>query len=413
MKKGWLKAVLLLSLVVLQSCSDDNSINPSRSVYDAGTLVLHGTHTNRGFAHGYVKGTGVKRIFDELIIGSFFVYHSDSSRADSLYEARKSFIANKFTIEQIYRDEAAGILKGMKAAGVPIRNQILGRDLDSMDILMITCVEEFLLAFDHKFGCSSISAWGSATSGDSLLKGETVITRAWDWNRHPAIMDNLLYVVHHPSEPSEQKWCGVIMAGMVGCHSIMTENMGAFLNYGYQDTIDNIGPYRIISLAMREAIEKRDINGDGKQNNSDVVSALSKSVPYFSAIVHSVSARSTGDSSVVIELSNRKGVKTRFSKSDPAVEGPSLIATNHMRVEYTPENCWRYEGLKNGLNSAYPDTSLSMEKMWDLHTKAAGVAWNQYFLLFVPSSGILKLSRGTVPVPGYQVSPTTFLFKDY
>jgi hypothetical protein len=78
---------------------------------------------------------------------------------------------------------------------------------------------------------------------DSLLKGELIITRHWDYPHINGMINNIMLIVHLPEGNDEVPWVNLSWAGMIGTCSGMNQNqVGAFLDYGdyLREEIENI-----------------------------------------------------------------------------------------------------------------------------------------------------------------------------
>jgi hypothetical protein len=355
-------------------------------------LVLRGTHTERGYAHGYLCGRQIKDIFDSLFVPTYF------QASESLYNASRQFIENNFVYESNYRDEAAAMAAGMEAAGVDLYNSVLQRNIDGYDLLILSTMEEAIdIAQVTDFGgCSSLSSWGSATSSDPALQGAVVITRFWDYPPYPPFTQltvNLMLIVHCPGEPDEQNWvCGGWAGVMGACTGMNQSGVGAFLDYGNIKTKTNAGPYHGVALSLRNAIEQRDYNHDAVCSAQDVVAAVSASTPYFASIIHVVSSRTSDVPAQVIESNNARGMVLRRQTDNTEPIGQNLIATNHFRLLYPPEACWRYAKLDSLLSL---DSIMTGQRSWDILTAAAGNNWSIYKIQFIPASGAVRWAQAT------------------
>jgi hypothetical protein len=350
-----------------------------QDIQGARVLVLKGTHAVRGYTHGCLAGAQVMDVFSNFFVAKYF---RDS---DSLYAVGRAFAAQQMLYQTDYVKEATALVNGMVAAGANIFQPVLGRNIDSLDILMLNSKEELVSVVGYNFGCSSLASWGSATQNDSLLNGGLVVTRFWDWTPYPAMVNNVLMVVHCPAETDERNWVSAEWAGTLGaCTGVATDQLGTFLNYGNNGgsylSKANPGPYRAVSLALRDAVEQRDYNADGQTSGDDVLAALRAGPTGFSSIIQVV----TGDSAFVVELDNSYGLRVRTPAHNPTHMGQSLIATNHFRLLVAPLPCDRYQKLTDSLTA---DPTMTRQRSWDLLTQAAGTGWSVYKIQYQPTLG--------------------------
>ncbi len=177
-------------------------------------LTVWGTHEERGYAHGYLAGQGLKDIFDNYIIN----YLCQGSRQE--YQNLRNFFLAYYSIEPKYRSEAEALIRGMLDNGIILRNQTIGRDIDADDVLICSALPDLSQTSKGlekmKLGCSSISSWGFSTQEDSVLAGQLIITRLMDWDNHSALCRNHLLIVQIPAEEDEQKWISLAFTGFLG-----------------------------------------------------------------------------------------------------------------------------------------------------------------------------------------------------
>jgi hypothetical protein len=399
--KQWRRLPVVLA-ALLCACGHDQTTSSSepetlfvsgsrQEIQGVKVLVLKGTHAVRGYTHGCLAGAWIMDVFNNFFMAKYF---RDS---DSLYAVGRAFAAQQMMYQPEYAVEASAMVKGMAAAGIDIFQPVLGRRLDSLDILMLNSKEELVSVVDYDFACSSLSSWGSSTQNDSLLNGGPVITRFWDWNPYPAMVNNVLLVVHCPAEADERPWVCAEWAGSMGaCTGITAGRLGTFLDYGnntgYDATKTNPGPYGAVSLALRDAVEQRDYNADGHTDGRDVLAALQAAPNAFSAVIHVIDS----DSGFVVELDNALGLAVRTTAHNQAHLGQNLIATNHFRLLATPLPCPRYQALSDSLLA---NPVMTCERSWDLMTQAAGTGWSIYKVQYQAAGNRIWWASATTLVP--------------
>ncbi len=374
------------------SCTTDDCCSPAPQTPDVmgsvvavdGGRVLHvyGTHAERGYALGRLAATGIKRVFDSMFLEQLF------ASSDSLYGVARAFIAQHMILAESFRCEAGGMVRGVRDAGVSVRNSVLGRDIDSLDILVMSCLEELYTIVPIGFGCTSLSNWGHSTEADSTLRGELILYRHWDYLAYPSMIDNLTLTVHHPAEPDEQPWIDMGWAGMVGCCSGVNERrMGAFLNYGIVDTLTHPGPFLPVSFALRQAVEAADYNGDGGSSPADVADSYRSATAYFPAIVHAVSWTAADSHAIAIEVNNHTGVQVRTASENGDTLGPYLIVANHFRVKYPPNPATVYPVI---MDSLHVSDEVTAERQASIVAAAGGWSGNAYRVQYAPATGLLR-----------------------
>ncbi len=370
------------------------------TIGDTRILRLNGSHFERGYQHGFLAGDLAKRMHHELLLLHLFEGN------DSLYEFARGFFRQHFRVEPKYWDEARGIVQGMLESGAGLYDTLLHRTIDTLDILLLSSIEELFNVVELNFGCSSLSSWGSATQSDTALKGELIITRHWDYPRFGPMIDGVMLVAHHPSEPSEQNWVGVSWAGTVGSLTAMNDSgVGAFLNYGtnynnYQQN-PNLSQHHPVSLSVRNAIEGKDYNRDGACTAPDVVAAVKEYVPCFGSIIHVVSSTVKDSFALLVESDNEKGVMIRTAADNTMIAGNNLAATNHYRLLYPPIACERYSAIAESLSVS---DEVGFDRNWNILAGAAASSHCIFSILYVPSTGHIRWAVTTSgdPRPAYE-----------
>ncbi|MBN1619220.1 hypothetical protein JW890_00715, partial [candidate division WOR-3 bacterium] len=272
-------SVFFAALLILTACASGQCVNGDTTRVDRNMLVLRvfGTHEERGFAHGYLLAPRIKDVFGNYILSSIFYNNA------GLYNSARSFFVSNFYLKNEYLTEAGAMIHGIEAAGESTWCQVLGRDVDSIDILLASAIDELVEAFN----CASLSSWGPMTANDTTLQGSLVITRMMDWTSNSVLKDNHLIIVHYPQEPEEQPWISVAYSGFVSALSAVNiSGLTAFKNMG--NSVNHPNPSNLYPalLAARDAVESRDYNLDGTCDVFDVISSFRAHRFYGSSIVH-------------------------------------------------------------------------------------------------------------------------------
>ncbi len=360
-------------------------------------LFLSGNHYERGFQHGNLLGPAIMDVFE----GALLQYMCKSRK--SLYDSARTFMQNHFTFEEKYISEAEGMIAGMNNAGISLYDTILTREIDYYDLLVLSGYEELYNITDFIFGCSSISSWGASTMQDSLLREKLIITRHWDYPEIPAMIRNLLLIVHKPSESNEYDWVSCNWAGMIGSCSAMNEKgLGAFLDYGdyLHEETPNLSTHHPVSLSIRNGIEYIDYNGDDSVSVMDIYHAVEKFIPYFGSLIHVVSTAMDETRAIIVESDNKSGITFRSKSDNTEVPGDNLAVTNHYRTLYQPASCSRYRNIVDSLKNS---VEISIERSWLLLAGAGASSHCRYCLSYIPSLGIIRYSVTTLadPIPAY------------
>lgn len=249
------------------------------------------------------------------------------------------------TIPPTIREEADGIVEGMKAAG-GARVERLDRDLTGVDLLVMGAMTDLVA-----IGCSSLSAWGASTQAS--LQGDPMVVRNLDWSDEPALLRNQLVVVYQPEDPSRQPVVSVSFAGYLGCLSCMNEaGVTTLFNMGYGEgaasLVQAASGFAPANLLIRDVLEQRDVD-----EGDDVETALREATHAGSYILHVLEPNADPPARILEVESD--GVHVRA----PGLAGASTVvaATNHLRGKDGPQTCRRYDTIV--------ETSRARSHRWD------------------------------------------------
>jgi hypothetical protein len=387
--------IFSFSILAAQTVNGD-----TLTVHGKKILKIWGTHSERGFAHGYLMGDKIKLLADLYIVN--YVY----SGSPVLYNSVHTFFLNSFNIEQKYQDEAQGIIDGMIAAEIDLYNPVLQRDFNRDDILMINSLVDLIAYSDldllRDFGCSSLSAWGENTASDPQLQGDLVITRQLDWTPHNTLHDNHLMIIHFPAENDEVNWLSFGFPGFFCALSgINEEGQGAFMNVGNNHSHpiqQNLHP---ILLSVRNGLESYDYNGDFQTDAWDVANAIQDKTHYSGSIINAVNHQYA----LIIETNNQSGTMIREDSSNTMIPLDALVATNHFQTLYLPIYCVRYQNISDSLAA---NNQISVDRSWNILKGASGVNSNLQMIEFAPNQNIIKWSTSKYGQPAYTNDPAEF-----
>ncbi|MCR9159575.1 MAG: C45 family autoproteolytic acyltransferase/hydrolase [Nannocystaceae bacterium] len=249
------------------------------------------------------------------------------------------------TIPPSIREEAEGIVEGMKAAG-GARIERLDRDLTGVDLLVMGAMTDLVA-----IGCSSLSAWGAST--EASLHGDPMVVRNLDWSDEPALLRNQVVVVYQPQDEARQPVVSVSFAGYLGCLSCMNEaGVTTLFNMGYGEgaasLVEAATGFSPANMLIRDVLQRGEVDG-----GDDVESALREATHAGSYILH-VLEPSAEPPARILEV-EADGVHVR----QPGLGGAStvLAATNHLRGKEGPQTCRRYDTIAR--------TSRARSHRWD------------------------------------------------
>ncbi|MEM6294619.1 MAG: C45 family peptidase [Myxococcota bacterium] len=298
-----------------------------------GQRVLHvwGTPREMGHAHGSLLREEILDVIDGYAL-------------EVLGPATIDRVGMMFSVVDVsprLREEAEGIVEGMKAAG-GAHSEGLGRSLRPTDLLVLNAMTDLVA-----IGCSSVSAWGDAVADDP--DGDPVVVRNLDWDDTPALLRNQMLVVYEPEEKTRQPVVSVAFAGYIGCLSCMNEaGVTALFNMGYGDGAASLATaatgFAPANLLLRDVLEQRDVNGDGSSTASDVEAAFEGARHAGSYLLHVLQPGPEAPARV-IEV-EADGVVVRGPDADGPLGGSMLAATNHLRGKAGAKACRRYDRIE-------------------------------------------------------------------
>ncbi|MBN2789505.1 MAG: T9SS type A sorting domain-containing protein [Candidatus Delongbacteria bacterium] len=405
MNKLLIVTCLLLNTILFSQIPAGDSL----TVKKLKVIFVEGDHYERGLGYGYYAGEQIKDVAINYYLANIFYNNG------SLYNYYHNIFMNNFSVEDKYLTEASGIINGMKEAGISIYSDVIGRDLDSTDILFanayvdmrIFSKKEHNLKFPMSMGCSSLTSYGDATLNDPELLGETVITRHLDWTPDPVLIRNQIMVVHKVDTfDDEQNFVLFGFAGMMGGMSILNESgLCAFHNVGNYESTTSGPPYHPMHLTIRNGVEAVDYNEDNECNPLDVFYAVSVKNRSDSYIIETTSTASSKTGPIAIEVNNELGAVYRdISDNDPDI-GTNIITTNHHRKLYDPIYCYRYDNLVDSMANS---TEFTIKRNREVLCAASGHSGTIHTIQFIPSLRKFNISIATDTTPGHLTDPIEF-----
>ncbi len=400
--------ILFLSMIAGQAHARE-VLGDTLTISDRQLIYLWGTHQERGYANGYLLGEQILEVFEEY----FLDYYLQGSAATYAY--LRGYFLQHFQVEDKYHQETDGIVTGMLDAGLDPWCELLGRDLDATDILVVNAIVDYRALSRlpeipqlPDLGCSSISSWGETTAADPLLEGDLVFTRLLDWSPHSVLHENHLLMIHLPYEEDEQPWISFTFPGLIGALSAVNQaGVGAFLNMGNYHTGNTQELLHPVLLSVRNGIETADYNQSGQCDTADPAAALMDQLQLSGVLVHLVGMLPTEPE--IIECNLSQGQAQRDISDNTVVTGDNLVATNHFRTLYSPAYCYRYDNIVDSLVS---DPDISALRQWDLLGGAAGSWSNLQAIQYQPATGELLWGVSNHQYAGYQDTPVQFMLDE-
>jgi hypothetical protein len=405
---------LFLIVVLFALCSHAFSQQVNGTILsDSGNLMvvkIWGTHTERGFAYGYLCGAKIKSIYDGYFLPN---YGSFLSLAHGIILA-----GTQFKIDSVYFDEAKAVVAGMDSAGIDVSN------LDYIDLIASNCLLDMLGLAKEKFeidlGCSSLMSWGAATLNTDL-NGHSSVTRHLDWSNSPNLIANQIMVVHLPSESNEQPWVMIGFAGQISALSGVNQYFGTFQHMMSDFSGSAVGGtlYEPIWFSLRKALELKDANSDGFHDARDVHDILNaNSNGYADGYIICTMAKSTAGScdriAEVAEIAPASPFLVFRSNDFPdTIPTDNLYAANYeIKRNDHYHFCTRYNNVVNNMGNG---DSIGSQENWDImknYSVSLSPQSNVQMIQYIPEDGILRISVHKHGKPAYQNSPDSWNLTD-
>ena len=380
----------------------------SLTVNNLKVIFVQGDHYERGVGYGYMAGEQIKDVAVNYYLYRFFGNNM------SVYNYYVSFFKDNFEIEEKYRTEAGGIIDGMRMGGINLYSEVMGRELDSLDILFANSIVDFRALYAKRegkdlplyMGCSSLTSYGESTAGDPELNGETVITRHLDWSVDEVLTRNQVMIVHKNTSEGERNFVTLGFAGMMGGLSIMSDSgLSAFHNVGNYYSDPAGPPFHPMHFTIRNAVETDDYNRDGNNDAYDVYQAVLDKNRSDSYIIEAAAPAASPYPSLAVEVNNASGAVIRdYTVNDPRL-GQNLVTTNHHRKLYDPIYCYRYENLTDSLTA---NEKAGIIRNRDVLCAAAGHGGTYQTIQFIPSQRKFSVSVANSSLPGHLAEVTEF-----
>lgn len=320
-------------------------------------LRVWGTPSQMGRAHGALLRQEILDIVDGYALDAI---------PPATLDAAGVLYTTVTHIPPRLKEEAQGVIDGMRGAG-SIHVPRLDRELQAADLLVLNAMTDLLA-----IGCSSVSAWGSATLDASGLAGSPVLVRNLDWSEDPQLLGNQVIFVFEPDDPARQPVVSVAFAGYLGCLSCMNESgVAAFFNMGYGDgaasATQALRGFAPANLLLRDTLELRDVDGDGRSTAEDVEAAWRREQHAGSYMLHVVEPRRDGVAAPARVLEVEADAVVTRAAHHGEFGGQILAATNHLRDKTAPSECSRYTRIERTV--AEQGHHLDRAALWRLGTE--------------------------------------------
>ncbi len=313
------------------------------SLGDIPVLVLRGSDGERGEAHGYLCAREILKLVNEY----YTLLSMMGGR--TTYDEKIRPLVREFRWEDRYREELAGLMRGLIKALPDQKDRLLKsamREIDLTDLMAGNTLADWA-----DWGCSSFSVWGGATPD-----GEVVTGRNLDYMACPAMLNAQCIMVIVPEEKYRRATIGISYFGLIGALTALNED-GVFLAIHDVQTLGNGNRHFGFTprgLALRDALER----AAGETAVSDVARVLRTNQVMVGNNIHvsrPITRASNSPVAAVLEwdaADKDSGVTVR-----PGVEQAGegrLVCTNHYRQRRSdPEQmkCDRYRRLLEAIDA--------------------------------------------------------------
>jgi len=403
-----MKKIIIMSMLLLGSTAQlfSQPVNGEilSDTNNVTTIRIWGTSEERGFAYGYLIGDKIIEVLEGFIIP----YWGDD------WPTLKDIIAEgtSFQIDSMYWHEAQAIMDGATAAGY---NSSSYNALDVLAANLLNDVYAWQLSKNRiGFHCSTLMNWNEATVGTDL-DGYSVISRHMDAYVSAALINNVVIVIHCPSEQDLQPWLLIGNAGEMapasGLNSsglsIFANGLGGHWNYSTQ------AGYEPYAFTFRKALEAIDYNQDGTNNMLDIREAISSNPrgygwgSNFSALAPSTAVYDSLIALVAEVAPEEPYITFRDNSYNDTLPGDNLYAANsQIKRNDSRQYCDRYLAIVNNIGDG---TRISSQENWDLmKIHSNGGVTNMQFMQYIPEWGQLKLSVYQNNTPAYLIDPVIY-----
>ena len=367
-------------------------------------LNLWGTWEEMGYAHGYLMGPDIMLIFEE--------YFLELAGGQSNVNLLRNYFPIYFSVFGEFAEYAEGIITGASDT-ISLWSGVYNRNIDILDLYITSSVPDLsaVVDFPHLF-CSSVSAWGEATQGESQLQGDPAISRNLDFylDTGETILDNCILVVHDPDDG--QEWVSVSFPGFMGTLSGMNEaGLTAALNMGnHPGASQTVTPFVPICMALALGLSREDFDGSGACDIEDMMASATEWNRANTYDIHMVSPVNLGGEhgpAVVTEVNNHAGFAFRHSFHEPSIAPNTMILTNHHRVLYPPITCYRYSMLRDSLQNS---AEVTLDRLWNFmktvgFTPLPGTGGTLQTMIFQPQQRRIGLAFASSGVGPYHKNP--------
>lgn len=352
---------------------------------DQEILNLWGGNYEMGYAQGYLLNQRITDFFIDYFFNGLGISIAEYNFIHSVYWIY-------FTVPAPYIIEANELLNGIVDAGASIYIDTLSRDMDSTDVLIANSIGDlsYIFSYLNPFGCSSLSSWGNATSGDILLNGNIIMGRNLDFTHTEMMLENALIMTVDPD--SGKEWVGFGYPGTISCISGMNEDMLAVeMNMGYRTNTINFNPkLKPFQFTQREILEASDYNDNDTVDYRDVFEKCIDSPNAGSWLCHTITSYidSATVSAAVIECVNESGDTFRTADNDTNLRPWNLLLLNREEVNYTPLPDQRYSVVLDSINT---DSNITTERMFNI-MRAISTSNTIQTMLFLSNDSMFAIS---------------------
>jgi hypothetical protein len=381
MKIRFFMSIFLLVILPISAYAQSEIKGELNEIDGIPVLRVWGSPYEMGYAQGRLLGNQIVEEFEHYIMP--LVLHQAS-----IYNLATTIFTSLYTVPERYRSEAQGVIDGAADGGVDIFVRDLQRDLTPLDLATAGAMPDII----GLFGCSSLMAWGDATADDPVLAGEAAIVRNLDWVPTPFdptyLARRSIVIAREPND--RRSTISIFFPGLLGCLSCMNDAGVSVLQHQKHPSVplsdrDFSKKFIPINLAMREALELDDPDGDGVSTPDDaafVIDSLPRSSQY---VVMCLGADFEDHPPFVLETTNLESLK-RYDSDTPDFPPGTIAATNDFRKLDEGTDCERYATMRDNVNAW--EGRLTIDRMWENNGDVAVNYWGSITaqtMIFIPA----------------------------
>jgi uncharacterized protein (DUF2141 family) len=326
-------------------------------------LQLWGTAEERGFAHGFLVGRQIIDFFE------FYIVEDNWRSAKSYQDTFVPFLEKRFRYPEEFLRECDAVVKGMRASGIDMDVESLGRDFNRTDLLAINAYIEKRAAFPasdpRPSSCTQVAFWGPRTKDGGLVAARNM---DGECDLRKVTVSHFLVFAVDPAEPDRKRWVSTMWPGFVGTISgVNEEGLYGMENAGGSGPGPVPGGLVPCSWTMRSILETQ-----GRKASPESVLEMMRSavcstggITAAGSIILWAVPYTGQDAPAFVFEGGRTGSALRTPAEVWPKERLAILASNHhLKYGFDPDrpneslgspvsfsSLWRYETAANTLDA--------------------------------------------------------------